>query len=210
MIYGAGAAGLVATAWGNYGIVMSLNEAEHARRAFLTRYATYADWMIRHHQQCASTGIIRIGLLGRVIEAAWEKRQATNGTVRGAPDDGLLDEDDILYDEDANPFGSQLGWAQAQLKYTLCCNAPIQGACADAGMLALTAIDRALQHAGIPGGPVLFVHDEIVLEVPEQYAEQAMRLLESCMRKAFAVTFPGAPLSKLVSIGIGKTWGAKS
>ena len=80
MIYGAGAAGLVAAAWNNYGITLSLSEAEHARRSFLTRYATYAEWMSRNHAQCTSTGIIRIGQLGRVIEASWEKRkQPANG-----------------------------------------------------------------------------------------------------------------------------------
>ena len=55
--------------------------------------------------------------------------------------------------------------------------------------------------------PVLFVHDEIVLEVAEQQAEQAKQLLASCMRQAFAATFPDAPLNGVVSIGVGKTWG---
>lgn len=42
---------LVATAWNNYRIVLTLSEASW-RRSFLTRYATYAEWMARNHQQC--------------------------------------------------------------------------------------------------------------------------------------------------------------
>ena len=49
--------------------------------------------------------------------------------------------------------------------YTRSCNLPIQGACADASMLALAAIDRLLFEEGIEGGPVAWVHDEIVIEV---------------------------------------------
>jgi DNA polymerase I len=209
MIYGAGAAGLVATAWNNYGIVLTLGEAELARRSFLTRYATYAEWMARNHQQCSATGIIRIGRLGRVIEASWEKRKqpATNGAAHTASDN-YFDEDDY-FDDNGNHPDAGYSWAQQdQLKYTLCCNAPVQGACADAGMLALTAVDIALRQTGVEGGPVLFVHDEIVLEIAEQQAEQARQILASCMQRAFAETFPTAPLNNVVSIGVGKTWGS--
>ena len=62
-------------------------------------------------------------------------------------------------------------------RYTQCLNLPIQGACADAFMLALATIDAALFEAGIEGGPVAAPHDEIVLEVPEADAERAADLL---------------------------------
>ena len=75
-------------------------------------------------------------------------------------------------------------------------------------MLALTAVDAALQKAGIDGGPVLFVHDEIVLEVADQQAEQARadpgRLHA---RRPSPRPSPAAPLNEVVSIGVGKTWG---
>ena len=51
--------------------------------------------------------------------------------------------------------------------YTRCCNLPVQGACADASMLALAYVDDRLFDAGIEGGPVAWLHDEIVLEVRE-------------------------------------------
>ena len=49
--------------------------------------------------------------------------------------------------------------------YTRCCNLPVQGACADASMLALAYVDDRLFEAGIDGGLVAWLHDEIVLEV---------------------------------------------
>jgi DNA polymerase-1 len=90
--------------------------------------------------------------------------------------------------------------------YTRACNLPVQGSCADASMLALEAIDRLLFEHGIDGGPILWMHDEIVLEVPEADAERAKELLERAMTEAFATTFPGAPLQGLVEARIGDTW----
>jgi DNA polymerase I-like protein with 3'-5' exonuclease and polymerase domains len=203
MIYGAGAAGLVATAWTNYGVVMSLAEAEQGRQAFLLRYAGYANWMRLNHLQCTQSGTIEIGRLGRVIEAAWEAKPV-NRRRRGHWHD---DDDDDRDDDYCDAHGWVAGWAEDTLKYTLCCNAPIQGACADASMLALLKVDAALRAAGIDGGVVLFVHDEIVLEVGLDQAEQARAILTACMTQAFAETFPGAPLNGVVSTGVGRSWG---
>ena len=90
--------------------------------------------------------------------------------------------------------------------YTRACNLPIQGACADASMRALAAIDALLFKHGIAGGPVLWLHDEIVIEVPEADAAQAAELLERAMVAGFAKTFPGAPLNGLVEVRVGADW----
>jgi hypothetical protein len=73
-------------------------------------------------------------------------------------------------------------------------------------MLALADSDWALAEAGIEGGPVAWLHDEIVLEVPEEYDEEAARLLKREMVKAFEYIFRGAPVNGLVEPHIGKTW----
>jgi DNA polymerase-1 len=202
IIYGSGAAGLVASAWNNYGIVLTLAEAEQGRQAFLLRYAGVAAWQRLNHLQCTQRGTVVIGGLGRVVEAAWEAKPV-NGKHRGHWRDD--DEDDELVVDDAH--GWVAGWAEDTLRYTVCCNLPVQGACADASMLALLKVDVALRTAGIDGGPVLFVHDEIVLEVAAHQVERARRILTDCMTQAFAETFPGAPLNGVVSTGIGRTWG---
>jgi DNA polymerase-1 len=94
-----------------------------------------------------------------------------------------------------------------QSYYTRCCNLPVQGACADASMLALAAVDRALERERIAGGPVAWLHDEIVLEVAAADAPRAAELLREAMRWAFRETFPGAPLNGLVEPRIGLSWG---
>ena len=90
--------------------------------------------------------------------------------------------------------------------YTRCCNLPVQGACADASMLALANVDDRLFDAGIEGGPVAWLHDEIVLEVRADQAERAAEILKQAMIDGFSETFPGAPLNKLVEPHIGANW----
>jgi DNA polymerase I len=91
--------------------------------------------------------------------------------------------------------------------YTRCCNLPIQGACADASMLALAYVDDRLFAASIDGGPVCWVHDEIVLEVREDQAERAAEILKQAMVDAFLEIFPGAPTAGLIKPKICKNWG---
>ena len=73
-------------------------------------------------------------------------------------------------------------------------------------MLAVAAIDTALFVEGIDGGPVAWLHDEIVLEVPTEAAKRAAELLEKAMVEAFAETFPNAPLNGLVDVHSGTDW----
>jgi DNA polymerase-1 len=207
VIYGAGPAGLVASAWNGYGVVLTLDEATAGRNHFLSRYHTFARWMRAHHERCTASGRIEIGTFGRVIEAAWEA--PTNGSARYyRPGD---DNDDDWGDEDDSEFFDAWvngnGWASDQLKYTLCCNAPVQGGCADIGMLSLLLFDATLRREGITGGPVLFIHDEIVAEIRSDQAEAAAALLRTSMEQAFAAVFPAAPLRDLVELRIGPHWG---
>jgi DNA polymerase I-like protein with 3'-5' exonuclease and polymerase domains len=94
--------------------------------------------------------------------------------------------------------------------YTRCCNLPIQGACADASMQALEAIDQSLFNEGIDGGPVAWLHDEIILVVPEAEAPRAKELLKKAMLDAFEATFPNSLemglLNGLVEARIGSNW----
>ena len=94
--------------------------------------------------------------------------------------------------------------------YTRCCNLPVQGACADASMLALAYVDDRLFDAGIDGGPVAWLHDEIVLEVRDDQAERAAEILKQAMIDGFIETFPGAPINGLVEPHVGMSWAEKS
>jgi DNA polymerase-1 len=174
----------------------------------------FAEGVDLHRQQAAAM----LGIAYDEVDAAQRERAkpVNFSMIYGAGDAGLvttawnnygvmLDDDDDYDDDSGIAWGA--GWAEDSLKYTLCCNAPVQGACADAGMLALLKIDAALRAAGIEGGIVLFVHDEIVLEVKREQAEQARETLTTCMTQAFAETFPDAPLNGVVSVGVDTIWG---
>ena len=215
-IYGAGGAGLAASAWNSYSIALSVEEAQAARDRFLSRYRMLATWMRSNADSCQRNGLIEVGRYGRVIRAEWEHgkdHQSSGGHRRsysnGGDDDYVAydddDEDDEVRDDDedlaafyVNEHGHQLPGSNSNynrsppstLKFTLCCNAPVQGACADIVMRAMTLIDHALTAAGIDGGLVLAVHDELVLEVPEAQAEDAAKLLAAAMTQAFAEYLP--------------------
>jgi DNA polymerase-1 len=89
------------------------------------------------------------------------------------------------------------------LSFPQCCNLVVQGAAADLMLRAVPLVDTRL-----PDTLVASVHDELLLEVLEQNAEEAARILSEIMVEAFATTFPNAPLRGVVDVGIGKTWAA--
>jgi DNA polymerase I-like protein with 3'-5' exonuclease and polymerase domains len=210
VIYGSGGRGLAASAWNNYGIRMSIEEALAGREALFQRYPGHHRWMGQNADRCMRRGYIEIGQLGRVIEAAWERTENTKvkaGRHSHGDEDGEYTLDDEIDFADIW-YGMPGGRDNSPLRYTLCNNPPIQGACADAGMLALLKIEAALRANNIDGELAMFIHDEIVLEVAEQDVERARAILVQCMTEAFAETFPNAPLTGLVDTGVGKTWGA--
>jgi DNA polymerase I len=94
--------------------------------------------------------------------------------------------------------------------YTRCCNLPIQGLCADISMLALAYADALLFEKGIEGGLTAWLHDELVAEVREDQADDAVRYVVQAMTNAFAEQLPGAPLGAnqlpLIDVHVGKSW----
>ena len=95
--------------------------------------------------------------------------------------------------------------AGGRLSFQQCCNLPVQGAAADAMLRAIAMVFRRLR--GIRGGLVASVHDELLLEVAEDDAEQARQILAETMIEAFELTFPGAPThgwSRCRSAGRGR------
>jgi DNA polymerase I-like protein with 3'-5' exonuclease and polymerase domains len=93
-----------------------------------------------------------------------------------------------------------------RLLYTRCCNLPIQGICADALLRAIAWLYSRLKQARVHGGSVGAIHDELLLEIAEDDAEKARKILEDTMLEAFATTFPGAPTSGVATAKIGRTW----
>lgn len=66
----------------------------------------------------------------------------------------------------------------------------IQGSCADATKLACVLIRREFKKHNIPGYIIMTVHDETVIEVREEFAQQAKVIIEEQMKQAMSVFFP--------------------
>jgi DNA polymerase-1 len=92
------------------------------------------------------------------------------------------------------------------LRFTQCCNLPIQGICADAMLRALKLVHARLLAANIRGGLIASVHDEILLEVRQNDAAAACETLQQAMVDAFVMTFPGAPTRGVATAKLGHTW----
>lgn len=83
-------------------------------------------------------------------------------------------------------------------------NFPVQGTAAD-GLKAAVALLWE-RRAECPGAvPVLFVHDEVVLEVPEADGERAAAWLKAVMVEGMAPLV--APVPAEVEVAVGPTWG---
>jgi len=62
-------------------------------------------------------------------------------------------------------------------------NTPVQGSAADVIKLAMVRIERMAEAAGLPGGMILQIHDELVLEVPEDSVERWKEVLREGMER---------------------------
>ena len=80
-------------------------------------------------------------------------------------------------------------------------NMPIQGAAADIMKLAMIRCDAALREADVRSRLLLQVHDELVLECPEDEVEHAVTLVRDAMGGAAELVVP-----LVVDVKIGQNW----
>ena len=80
-------------------------------------------------------------------------------------------------------------------------NTPIQGTAADLIKVAMIRVSDALSEAGLQAKLILQIHDELIVEAPEQEAEQVREILEREMSGAASLSVPLE-----VSAGVGKRW----
>jgi DNA polymerase-1 len=81
-------------------------------------------------------------------------------------------------------------------------NAPIQGTAADIMKIAMIQVSKALPEAGLKGQMLLQVHDEIVIECPQQELQETAKLVQTVMSEAYPLSIP---LSTEARSGV--TWG---
>jgi len=82
-------------------------------------------------------------------------------------------------------------------------NAPIQGTAADIMKIAMINVQEALAKSGLASRMILQVHDELVLEVPQQELEAAAQLVRQVMESAYKLDIP-----LLTEARSGINWGS--
>lgn len=80
-------------------------------------------------------------------------------------------------------------------------NMPLQGSSADIIKIAMINVYKRLLKEGLRAKLILQVHDELVLDCPEDEAERAAEILKYEMENAVTLRVP-----LTVEVGIGKNW----
>ena len=80
-------------------------------------------------------------------------------------------------------------------------NMPIQGAAADIIKLAMIRVENRLEKENLRARLILQVHDELIVEAPEEEAQQVAALLKEEMESAVQLSVP-----MVADANIGKTW----
>ncbi len=90
---------------------------------------------------------------------------------------------------------------------SVCFNYPVQGSAADVMYAAMAALERRLELFLPKVKPLAVVHDEIVLEVPDDDVEMVKGILERSMIEGFHQVFPEGDATDLIKAVAGRTWG---
>lgn len=80
-------------------------------------------------------------------------------------------------------------------------NTPIQGTAADIIKAAMVAVQDELEKQGLKAQLILQVHDELLIETPEDEKEQVVKLLRRCMEEVIDLKVP-----LVADIQTGKDW----
>jgi len=80
-------------------------------------------------------------------------------------------------------------------------NMPIQGTAADIIKIAMIKVSRALEEMNLRAKLILQIHDELIVEAPEDEALTVKNILKREMESAVNMR-----VSMLADVGSGKTW----
>ena len=80
-------------------------------------------------------------------------------------------------------------------------NTPVQGTAADIIKLAMVRVHEALEKGNYQSKLILQVHDELIIEAPENEAESVARLLKECMENVITLSVP-----LVAEVKTGKSW----
>lgn len=107
----------------------------------------------------------------------------------------------------STPLGRKRKLAETEI-YTKAVNTPVQGGAAEVSLAALVYLRRLLRQkpAYDPVKIINTVHDEIILECPEDMVEDVMHLLTTSMEYGMKSIFPRATTHGLAEAASGRSW----
>ena len=97
--------------------------------------------------------------------------------------------------------GNRVSHRRKQAALRMAINTPIQGTAADIIKLAMIRMNHMLKEKRLRARMLLQVHDEVVLEVPEEEVEETLPVIRSTMRDAFNLIVP-----LKIDIEVGPNW----
>jgi DNA polymerase-1 len=80
-------------------------------------------------------------------------------------------------------------------------NTPIQGTAADIIKMAMIDVSKKLDEGGYQARLILQVHDELIVDTPEEEVTAVSRLLKECMENAYALDVP-----LVADVAVGENW----
>jgi len=80
-------------------------------------------------------------------------------------------------------------------------NTPIQGTSADIIKIAMVKVSQRLKDEGLKAKLILQVHDELIVEAPEEEAQRAMEILREEMQNSAVLSVP-----LKVDVNVGENW----
>ncbi len=87
-----------------------------------------------------------------------------------------------------------------QMGERMALNAPVQGTAADIIKLAMIALDEALDDESLSGAMLLQIHDELILEAPDEELERTIEVTRRVMEGVADLEVP-----LVVDVATGKT-----
>ena len=80
-------------------------------------------------------------------------------------------------------------------------NTPVQGAAADIIKIAMIRVEDEIEKRGMKARLILQVHDELIVEAPQEECDQVREILKNCMESVAQLHVPLA-----VDVQMGGSW----
>lgn len=192
LIYGLSATGLQTYSETGYGAVITLDEARRMREGFFKTYPGIEGWQ-RKQSALASQKNFKDYWTYRPGEGFVCEKRSQVRTLAGRL---------RVWPVEQGRQGLKKVGPVTELY-----NTPDQGTGADMMKLAMGRLYRELLARGWDVKIIATVHDELILESPEETAEEAKKLLEEVMLKAARELLPDVPVE--VEGGVVDSWAEK-